>query len=196
MSSYELILQVAPFSEDLEDTLCCKWDAVVAHHGDDVLVSITAEGTTAQVAAKMAIARLRSLGIYVRRLSEDLVSRAMIAERAEVTPQAVGNWIRGERQSADFPQPFTHAAGGLWLWSEVNTWLQAHDLGDAMNHPDRVDYIEVNYWLIHSAIWNRAPLSFPVEQAATPPIVATPEDWTGRTVRVSPFLPTTQSVKA
>jgi hypothetical protein len=174
MAGYELILQVTPFPEDLEDTLCCDWDAVVAHHGDDVLVSVTAEGATAQVAAKTAITRLRSLGICVRRLSEDLVSRTMIAERAEVTPQAVGNWIRGERQGTNFPQPFTHAAGGLWLWNEVNNWLQAHDLGDGMNHPDRVDYIEVNYWLTHSAIWNRAPVSFPVEQAATPPIVATP----------------------
>ncbi|MDQ1292891.1 MAG: hypothetical protein QG608_772 [Actinomycetota bacterium] len=196
MTSFELILQVDPIPEDLEDILCCDWDAVVGHHGDDVLVSVTAEGPTAQVAAKTTIARLRSLGICVRRFSEDLVSRTMIAERAEVTPQAVGNWIRGERQGTTFPQPFTHAAGGLWLWSEVNRWLQTHDLDDGMNHPDRIDYIEVNYWITHSAIWNRAPASIPVEQTVTPPTVATYGDWSGRTVRVSSSVPTTRSVKA
>ncbi len=146
MAEYELTFKLDPLTDEQEDAVYDATDAVVGVHGGTTLATITGDGCSATEAAKRAVTVLELHGAVVRRLYEDLVSRSMIAERAGVTPQAVGHWARGERQ-ADFPEPFNHAAGGLWIWGEVNTWLGRRDLGDGLNHPYGIDYIHVNDWL-------------------------------------------------
>lgn len=85
--------------------------------------------------------RLRGCGIRVRRLYEDLVTRAAIASRTGMTRQAVGNWIRGDRKAATpFPEPYQLAGGGLWLWGEVSAWIGEEEIA----YPTRRDYPAVN----------------------------------------------------
>jgi hypothetical protein len=146
MRSYELIFEVGPVTDELADRLLDDFDAVVGEHGSVTLLSLACDGVSGEAAARTMAAKLSLLGVKVDRLSEDLVTRATIAARAGVTPQAVGQWIRGERlaSGSDFPRPFNQVAGGVWLWSEVNAWLEQHGMSDGLAHPDRIDYIHAN----------------------------------------------------
>lgn len=106
-------------------------DAVFERHGDICLATMTAEGCDVVTAARAAIDTLQAEGFDVLRSYPDLVNRGEIAERLEVTRQAVGNWIRGQRQSeAPFPAPAHLAAGGLWLWGDISRWV-GEGIGDA-----------------------------------------------------------------
>jgi len=152
MAEYELTFELDPLGEDQEDAICDRLDAVVATHGSTTLVTLTGRGCSVLDAAKRAVRELEHCGGVVHRLYEDLVSRSMIAQRARTTPQAVGQWVRGERQvrgAGDpvFPEPYNYVAGGVWLWGEVNAWLVALDRHDGMNHPHRIDYALLNEWL-------------------------------------------------
>jgi hypothetical protein len=124
MAEYELTFELDEITEAQKDRIYDAYDAVVAVHGRTTLVTRTASGATGVAAATSAVAELEALGVVVRRLYEDLVSRAQIAERAGVTPQAVG------------------------LWAEVNTWLVTQGKGDGFQHPGRHDYLQTNSWLI------------------------------------------------
>lgn len=173
MASHELMLLVDALAEDQEDALIDGYDAVVNSHAAGTIVALAADGPSAQVAARNVIVAMQDLGVRVNRLVEDLVTRSMIAERAHVTPQAVGQWIRGERQGRDFPRPYTVAGGGLWLWSEVNRWLRTldDDLGDGLCHPDLVDYTEINHWLLHR--WTVIPQAVAVRSSIVSSVVET-----------------------
>ena len=157
MGTYELIFEVcAPTAEQI-DALYEHEDALLSSHRRTWLVTLSSDGVSALTASTSAVGRLEALGMSVCRIYEDLVTRSEIARRGEVTAQAVGQWVRGLRQSAatpDFPEPFNYACGGseLWLWSDVNAWLSHIGKADDLLHPGRVDYILINDWLLkHSA---------------------------------------------
>ena len=140
--SYELTLELAPITDDLEDAIADAFECVIASHSDVTTVTLTAEGRTCVAAALAALEELRLLGADVRRLVDDLVGRREIARRAGVTPQAVGLWVRGERHAdVAFPSPFVLAGGGLWLWGEVLPALASRgiSLGDDIGYPSRHD---------------------------------------------------------
>lgn len=151
MGQYELTFDVDDLSDDTIDKIYDRFDAVVGSHADVTFLTLTAEGPTAVVAAKRAVEELESeLAVVIGRVVEDLVSRVDIATRSESTPQAVGQWIRGDRHRGfPFPQRYSLVAGGVWLWGEVNEWLRRvqkkHD--ESMLFPRREDHDEINAWL-------------------------------------------------
>lgn len=152
MPEYELIFEVDEPTEEQVNRLYDTVDAIFARHGRTNLVTITSDGASALPAALRATEQLESLGFSVHRLYEDFVTRSEIAERAGVTPQAVGLWIRGERVTDtenQFPEPYNYAARSqtFWLWSDVNIWLRSIAKNDDMCHPSRIDYVLVNSWL-------------------------------------------------
>lgn len=68
--------------------------------------------------------------IKIKRVDLDLVSLSQIAERLDVTREAVRLWATGERRQ-DFPEPFTSAGQSLlWAWSEVFDWLTEEEIQD------------------------------------------------------------------
>jgi hypothetical protein len=148
MADYELTFELDELDEAQEDRIYEAFDAMIAVHGSTTLMTCTARGATTFAAAKGTVAELAGMGVVAIRLYEDLVGRAQIAERAGVTTQAVGLWVRGERQAqSPFPAPYHVAAGGLWLWADVNAWLAAQGKEDGFAHPRRADYLQTNSWL-------------------------------------------------
>lgn len=113
-----------PRIEQIENHL----DVVVESHSGLTLTTVTVEGADAISAALNAAAVLTGCGLTPTRSYPDLVTRQDIADRAEVSRQAVGNWVRGERQQSDpFPVPANLVGGGVWLWGDVVAWLRNHD---------------------------------------------------------------------
>jgi transcriptional regulator with XRE-family HTH domain len=154
VSTYELIFQTEPLTETVMDAIEAEFDALISGHGTSYMVTVSAEGRDAVTAADSALLHLRNLGAHPYRLVEDLVSRSEIARRVGVAPQAVGQWIRGERRAEQpFPEVFNAVAGGVWLWADVVDWLEhvnvpGVDLDEAVAHPHREDYWAVNHRLV------------------------------------------------
>lgn len=150
MNSYELTFHVAEIPAHLADELLDRYDCVIGEdHGGRQYITITAEGVNCVGAAKAMTTQLQSLGMIVQRLEEDLANRNELAERLDVTRQAVGNWVRGERGS-DFPPPANDVAGGVWLWGDIARWAEDHGAYDTngMSYPSRADYDRINGWLV------------------------------------------------
>jgi len=139
---YELSFEVAELPEAVEDAICDAFDAVVATHSGVTTVTFEATGDTCVEAAITASHKFRDLGASPIRLVDDVVTRTEIARRAGVTPQAVGQWIRGERHAdSQFPAPFILTGGGLWLWGEVVEALAERGLilNEGVRYPTRRD---------------------------------------------------------
>lgn len=159
MRTFELIYVVDPIDVETEDRLINTIDASVGGHGSVHLVTITATGDSALQASMSAVAQLRSFGIVVRRLYDDLVTRGQIAERAQVSSQAVGLWARGERHNQKpFPDPYVLAGGGLWRWAEVNAWLrETGKPHDDFDLPDFDEVCQINVAVAQSSRYTRSP---------------------------------------
>lgn len=150
MADFELIFAVDELPEDTVWSIYEHHDALVASHGALTLLTVTSQGATALAAAKAAAISLEGFpDVRIKRCYEDLVSRIDIAERTDATPQAVGQWIRGERhKNHPFPEPFNLVSGGVWLWGEVNQWLRrTRKTADGIQFPCKEDYAEINKWL-------------------------------------------------
>ncbi|MGW6424208.1 helix-turn-helix transcriptional regulator [Nocardia sp. NPDC055053] len=126
-----------------------RLDCIVERHSGLTLMTVTAAAASAFAAGVHAVQVLESVGITVLRTYADLVTRQDIADRAEVTRQAVGNWVRGERCGTQpFPLPTNLAAGGLWLWRDVNEWLASRGLRhDSTNKPTLGTLGQLDTWL-------------------------------------------------
>jgi hypothetical protein len=147
MSTFELLFEIHPVTEEILDGVVEEIDSGHSTHGNTHLLTVWMDGHSALSAAREAVAALSRLGVVVVRLYEDLVTRQDIADRAQATRQAVGQWIRGERRvSAErpFPEPYNVVGGGVWLWSEVNTWLAQFGDSDDVMFPNRCDFPLVN----------------------------------------------------
>lgn len=155
MNSYEWTFEVADLSEDMENTLDeLEIDAFYTVESDVPSVTLVTQDTSAVAAGRCAVKTLREAGVVVVRTLEDLVSRGEIARRAGVTPQAVGNWLRGDRQiGTKPPRPYVRAGIDIWLWSEVCSWLDS--LGVVVDlevsFPSRLDHWRLNADLIRTS---------------------------------------------
>ena len=86
-------------------------DIVVSSHSGVSVATVIATGSDAVAAGRAASATLSACGLPPKRTYPDLVSRQDIADRLYVSRQAVGNWVRGERnQSHSFPTPVNMVA--------------------------------------------------------------------------------------
>lgn len=140
-NSYELSFEVPSLSEVAKDLITDQFDSVIAVHGGVTTITLTADGEDCVSAAIEAVNALRSMGAKPIRLVDDVVSRGEIARRIGVTPQSVGQWIRGERHAESlFPCPYILANGGLWLWGEVVAALAARgEAIEELGYPSRRD---------------------------------------------------------
>lgn len=149
VAQYEWIFVVDALADDAVDAIYETYDALVSDHGGLTLLTVTAEGATAVEAARTIITQLQQSRqlIRVQRAYEDLVTKVDIAARCSTTPQAVGHWVRGKRlREFPFPECFSLAAGGIWLWGDVNDWLRRTGKhGDDIEYPHREDYVSINH---------------------------------------------------
>jgi hypothetical protein len=153
VANYEFILVVEGIADAFDpkvERIEEHFDCIVEHHSELTLVTLTATGRSAFVAGVDAVRTLESFGVHVVRTYPDLVTRQDIADRAEVTRQAVGNWVRGERSgSIPFPRPVHLAAGGLWLWADIHHWLTDRGLpAEAIEYPSLTTHTHLDNWLM------------------------------------------------
>ncbi|GAA5063395.1 XRE family transcriptional regulator [Nocardia callitridis] len=95
---------------------------------------------------------LAAAGLAPVRTYQDLVSRQDIADRLDVSRQAVGNWVRGERQNSwPFPAPITLTSGGAWLWTTVVGWVEATGVADLSESklPTLADHCALDVMIRH-----------------------------------------------
>lgn len=160
MLEFELTFMLEELSDDVADKLLDSFDCVTGiDHDGRGYITLSEFGIDAQSAATKAAMALRGYGLRPMRLQPDLVGRAEIAERAGVTPQAVGNWVRGDRYRADrFPAMFSEAAGGVWLWGDVLDWLHQRGMctEETLRYPTLNDVDRLNVELSESASQTRA----------------------------------------
>ncbi len=129
LTEFEIIFVVDDLSNEQIDALIVEHDCVVSTHSGLTLVTATCSGVDAVCAGHSTGLQMRRSGVIVHRTYPDLVDRRELARRAQVTTQAVGLWVRGERQrAAPFPRPTTLVGGDVWLWADVNGWLKAAGL--------------------------------------------------------------------
>lgn len=147
MSTFELLFEIHPVTDDTLDMVVEEIEVGHATHGNTHLLTVWMDGTSALAAARAAVAKLSRLGIIVVRLYEDLVTRQDIADRANTSRQAVGQWIRGERRAGSersFPDPYNAVGGGIWLWADVNAWLSQFGESDDVAYASRCDFPLIN----------------------------------------------------
>lgn len=158
-TAYEWTFELADLSEDLEDALgAVDLDVFCAVEVGIPTVTVTTEGDSAVAAGRKAVRTLRGAGATVVRSLEDLVTRSEIARRADKTPQAVGNWLRGDRQTGvEPPRTYVQAGVDLWLWSEVRGWLSALgvEVDSSINFPGRLDHWRINADLVPDELSGR-----------------------------------------
>ncbi|USI92886.1 hypothetical protein [Rhodococcus pyridinivorans] len=154
-TEFELIFVIPDLTGPGDDRIALveeHLDVVVESHSGLTLATVTAEGADAVIAARTAAAVLSACGLPPVRSYPDMVTRQDIADRAEVSRQAVGNWVRGERvQSDPFPTPMNLVGGGVWLWGDIVAWLRrrGHDIED-MAFPSLADHSRIDAVLLQT----------------------------------------------
>lgn len=124
---YSLTFEVASFTDEQLDHIEQTFDVIASEGHGPTEVTAILEADSPLAAAQAARRAIGGAGVTIRRYLPDLVTRTDIAERAGITTQAVGNYVRGSRGS-DFPAPYFDVASGAWLWGEVLPWLRAQGL--------------------------------------------------------------------
>lgn len=131
------------------DLLRSELDAMLFRGGGVDLLDIAATGETALEAAMTAARAVIELipGMRLLHLRRDLVGVPEIAERIGVTRQNVHQWINGERRNGSSPFPPPEGTAGrksVWLWVEVNDWLNQHGMGEEICLPNRYEMAEID----------------------------------------------------
>lgn len=148
MGQYEWTFVVETMSDESVESIYADFDATASSHGGCELLTLTLGGPSASDAAKSAITTLNDrYSVQVVRSYPDLVTRADIAERLEVTIHTVDQWVRGDRwKDKLFPGPFNLVGGGIWLWGDVQEWLRSVGKATAgeLAYPGHGDHADVD----------------------------------------------------
>ncbi|QKT11483.1 helix-turn-helix transcriptional regulator [Rhodococcus sp. W8901] len=115
------------------------------------LLTVTTEGMRCATAGMSLVDQLAARGVRPLRTHPDLVTRQDVADRAGVTRQAVGQWVRGVRQKGTpFPVPFNTVSGGIWLWGDVYAWLRHHDYGrdTGLRYPTLDEHVRIDRHIV------------------------------------------------
>lgn len=146
-SEYEFTVHVTGLDIDDESQLTQLSDeqiTVIPFTSDELLmlsVEMAAESPESALSAFNSFLDEHSPEIRIKRIDLDLVSLSQIAQRLDVTREAVRLWASGQRRQG-FPDPFTSAGQSLlWAWSEVFDWLTPEETYGAA-HPLPLDLIE------------------------------------------------------
>jgi len=192
-ADFEVIYVVDPLSDELEDAICETQDATIAYHSRLCLVTLTTFGNDGVHAGVNGVATLASYGVRVLRSYPDLVTRSDIAERADVSTQAVGMWIRGERQiDSEFPQPAHLVGSGAWLWVDVNAWLTSTGkAGGDMRFPSLADHAAIDVAIAEAAVlpaalsvvWGHGSFSSLRVKVASGTAAPHPQPWVSKSGR-------------
>ncbi|WP_329494232.1 hypothetical protein [Kitasatospora herbaricolor] len=160
---YEFTFVVAGADVDDEtsvDALRDQLDAMLARAGGLDLLSVSYEGENAVRAALTCASEARAVVPHLRilRLDRDLVGVHEIADRTGRSRQNIAQWVSGDRKAGGTPFPPPEGTAGrssIWLWTEVNRWLEQHGLNDEMAYPSRAEMTEIDF-----ALANAVALSF------------------------------------
>jgi hypothetical protein len=133
MTTYSFIISCRPTDERDHDEIIdalfeagCD-DALVTERFGTFVVDFDREATTFAKAFFSAINAVCAAGLLPLRVGPDpLVNASEIAARANLTRQAVSNYVTGKRGSG-FPTPFAQhdTPSPLWRWHDVACWLAA-----------------------------------------------------------------------
>lgn len=153
MSTYELHLKISkPKEEDLSAAEG-HLELLYSSHGESHFLTIWQDASIALEAAQSSAAALRTSGIHLERAIEDLVTRQDIADRLNISRQAVSNWVRGTRHGPNnlpFPEIAHPVGGGIWLWADINRWANGMPGTDSeIIHLGFNDCAEITMWLMH-----------------------------------------------
>ncbi|QBJ98413.1 hypothetical protein ERC79_22620 [Rhodococcus sp. ABRD24] len=128
-----------------------EFGARVVDRGGLDLLTVASEGMRCATTGMSLVDQLVARGVRPVRTHPDLVTRQDIADRAGVTRQAVGQWVRGVRQrGTPFPAPFNTVSGGIWLWGDVYAWLRRHDYGadTGLQYPTLDDHVRIDRHIV------------------------------------------------
>jgi hypothetical protein len=118
-----------PYEEGFEDRFFeagCD-DATLGFQRGLIIADFAREAPTLSRAILTAMEDVRAAGASIERIEPDyLVSLSEIAERSQLSRQAISLYAKGERGSG-FPPPSAKVMSGhpLWDWCAVASWL--HD---------------------------------------------------------------------
>jgi|ETNmetMinimDraft_28_1059901.scaffolds.fasta_scaffold12420_6 hypothetical protein len=127
---FTFVVDADPDDEAFEDRFIeagCD-DATFVLMRGNALLSFDREGDSYKEAVLSAYEQILQAGAGIVRFEPDfLVSAAEIAARTNMTKQAIGMFIKGERRDG-FPAPNTrvNSASPLWDWVEVSRWMVDH----------------------------------------------------------------------
>lgn len=125
MSHYELIFVIDPIDETTEGALLDDdVNVLITGRLHRAFVEVDADGI--EDAVRQGADVLYKHGAHPRRLHLDIVTKADIAERAEVSKPTVARWV-SERSTVtrQFPEEHTYGpTGPMWAWGDVNSWLR------------------------------------------------------------------------
>lgn len=148
---------VDPDHDDAVVRLTEHLDAVLARGAGVNLLIVAAEGSDAIYAARDAVLAVRSHvpQVVFHHVDRDLVGISEIASRTGRSRQNVTQWVSGERHEEAGPFPQVEGVVGrarVWLWGEVNVWLQQIGLGDDTATPTRGEITDIDYMLQHDRL--------------------------------------------
>ena len=129
MKTFEFTVIASGFDVDgnYEDALFeagCD-DATISIQKGLLIAEFDREAVTFSRAVASAVRAVHGAGLQVERIEPDhLVSLAEIADRSNLSRQAISLYARGER-AAGFPAPTAKVTSKhpLWDWHEVADWL-------------------------------------------------------------------------
>lgn len=139
---FTFVVDADPEDEAFEDRFIeagCDDATFVVMRGN-ALLSFDREAETYKDAVLSAYEQIIATGTEIIRFEPDfLVSAAEIAARSNITKQAVGMFIKGERRDG-FPAPTArvNSASPLWDWVEVSGWMVDQGKLDPCVHSDAV----------------------------------------------------------
>lgn len=138
-------------------------DAVIVLERGQFVLHFDREAHSAEEALTSAAADVARTGASIVRFEPDpLVSASDIAERADLTRQAISLYANGAR-GGGFPPPVACVSGSrpLWKWSEVAAWLFK---------AEKVEQAALDMALLIDRLNDVEPDLHPRAEAATPTV--------------------------
>ena len=135
MNEYEfsIVIRDADFSDlNVHDALFesgCD-DALICANNNTVYLQFTREANSAQEAIYSALSNIKDAGFKDLIIEESsAITISEIASKAELSRQAIHNYVKGLRGNGNFPKPIAGLSSNnpLYDWYEVAQWLNNHN---------------------------------------------------------------------